>query len=94
MTVEGNEHVGTYVSSTWATRSFCTTCGATLWYRYDPKQDGGGSFEVPIGLLDDGSGLELKREIFIDAKPDSFAFAGDHARLTGAEITANFSGGG
>lgn len=92
MRIEGAEFVGTYVSSTWANRSFCTRCGSSLWYRYDPKQDGGGTYEIPIGLLADANGLVLRREIFIDRKPDSFEIAGDHARLTEAEVERMFAG--
>lgn len=90
MTIEGAEMIGVYASSDWASRHFCTRCGSGLWYRYDPKGDGGGSYEVPVGLLDDGNGLELRREIFIDRKPDSFALAGDQKRLTKVEVEALF----
>ncbi|MCR8724593.1 GFA family protein [Frigidibacter sp. ROC022] len=92
MRIDGAENVVTYVSSSWATRSHCGTCGSPLWYRYDPKKDGGGSYEVPIGLLDDTSGLPLQREIFIDTKPESYALAGEHPRLTEAEVTALYAG--
>ena len=91
MAIEGAEMVGTYVSSDWASRSFCTRCGSSLWYRYDPKQDGGGTYEIPIGLLDDGNGLVMRREIFIDRKPDSFSLSGNHERLTQAEVETLFS---
>ena len=91
MTIEGAENVGTYVSSTWASRAFCTRCGSSLWYRYDPRKDGGGTYEIPIGLLDDGNGLTIARELFIDRKSDSFEIAGDHPRLTEAEVEQMYS---
>ncbi|MFT6606428.1 MAG: hypothetical protein ACJA2X_001631 [Halocynthiibacter sp.] len=47
---------------------------------------GAGNYEVPIGLLDDANGLTLAKEIFIDDKPDSFEFAGEHKRMTKAEL--------
>jgi hypothetical protein len=90
MSITGSDRIGTLKSSSWASRSFCTTCGSSLWYRYDPHNTGGGSYEVPIGLFDDGNGLTLRREIFIDRKPDSFAVAGDHVRMTEAEVMAQY----
>lgn len=75
-------------TSGWASRSRCGECGSPLWYRFDRGTDGVGDYEVPVGLLDDANGLDLKREIFIDRKPDSFALAGDHERLTEAETIA------
>jgi hypothetical protein len=88
MTVTGAGHVGTYASSDWASRSWCTRCGSTLWYRVTAEGAHRGDYEIPIGLFDDPSGFELKREIFIDRKPDTYAFAGDRERLTEAEVIA------
>ncbi len=90
MRIEGAENIGTIRSSDWASRNWCTKCGSPLWYRYDPNNTGGGDYEVAIGLFDDGNGLELVREIFIDQKPDSFAIAGEHQRLTRAETLARY----
>lgn len=86
----GEENVGTFRSSDWASRSFCTTCGSALWYRFDKGLDGKGNYEVPIGLLDDVSGVTLKREIFADEKPACWSLAGDHERLTAAQTRALF----
>lgn len=92
MRLEDASAVATFRSSSWASRSHCRTCGSPLWYRYDKGVDGAGDFEVAIGLFDDGNGLELKSEIFIDRKPDSFALSGDHPRWTEAETLARFGG--
>lgn len=86
LTIEGAEAVVSRRTSQWASRSHCGTCGSPLWFRYDKGVDGAGDYEIPIGLLDDASGLELKRELFIEAKPDSYAIAGDHKRMTEAEL--------
>lgn len=83
--VSGVEHITSRRTSAWASRSHCAQCGSPLWYRHDRGIDGDGDFEVPIGLFDDANGLEFKREIFIDRKPDSFAFAGNHEQLTETE---------
>ena len=77
-------------SSDWATRYWCRECGSGLWYRYDKGRDGTGDYEVPIGLFDDQNGLTLKREINIDLKPDSWALAGAHEKLTEAQTIALF----
>lgn len=90
--VAGTAHVGTYISSGWASRSFCKECGSPLWYRYDPEKNGGGTYEIPVGLLDDTSGLHLEREIYIDRKPAAFDIAGDHPRLTEAEVEKMYAG--
>ena len=90
MTVEGAENIRTIRSSGWASRSFCGLCGSGLWYRYDKGADGTGDYEVPIGLLDDGGGFDLRREIFCDEKPDSWALTGTHERLTRAETLAKY----
>ena len=90
MVLEGAEHIRAFRSSDWASREFCGTCGATLWYRYDKGVDGAGEYEVAIGLLDDADGLVLEREIFSDEKPDCWALAGDHARMTRAETLTKY----
>jgi hypothetical protein len=50
-----------------------------------------GSFEIPLGLFDTPDGVPLVSAIDIDRKPDGYAFAGDHARLTMADGEAMFS---
>ncbi len=89
MTVSGAGNIGSYRSSGWASRSFCTRCGSVLWYRYDKGRDGTGNYEVPIGLLDDADGLELRRELFIDVKPDRCDRRRPQ-RLTAAEVVAMY----
>jgi hypothetical protein len=90
MTVQGAEHIRTIRSSGWAARSFCRQCGSGLWYRHDRGVDGAGDYEVPVGLLDDGNGLVLTREIFADEKPDSWALAGAHERLTRSQTLEKY----
>jgi hypothetical protein len=87
LTVEGADHIGHYQSSSWAERTWCTTCGSGLWYKVT-SDDFPPAYEIPIGLLDDADGIDLTREIFIDRKPDGYAILGDHERLTEAETLA------
>ncbi|MFK7991706.1 MAG: GFA family protein [Sandaracinaceae bacterium] len=77
----------TYVSSEWAARSFCGACGsALLWRMTHPNLRE--TMSVPVGALDDRSGLELTREWFVDRKPDFYALAGDRPEVTESEAFA------
>jgi hypothetical protein len=86
MQIKGEESIVTYASSDWAARSFCGRCGVGLWYR--STGDDAASYIISAGTLDDPSGMVLSKEIYVDCKPDGYAFAGDHPRLTGAEFEA------
>ena len=46
---------------------------------------------VALGLFDEPGRLPLASEIYIDRKPDSFAFAGERKRMTAAEVEAMMS---
>lgn len=94
MAITGSEHVMTYRSSDWATRSWCGRCGSNLWYRITAEGAHRGNYEVPIGLFNDSNGFVLRRELFADRRPDAYALEGDHRRLSEAEVVAMFSGGG
>ncbi|MEM6625763.1 MAG: GFA family protein [Pseudomonadota bacterium] len=76
-----------YESSEWATRGFCANCGTSLFYRLKDDPD---FWSISAGALDLPDDVSIEKEIFIDEKPDYYAFAGDRARLTGAEVIASF----
>lgn len=80
-----------YESSDWAERGFCRDCGSSLFYRFvmEGSPHRGNTF-FALGSLDDSSGIELASEMFIDSKPEAYAFAGDHPRVTEAEAKAAF----
>jgi hypothetical protein len=78
--------VTAYASSEIADRGFCATCGSHLFY----FAKAAGIHAVPIGLFDDQSDLPFKAEIFIDAKPDYYAFANETAKMTGDEFRAKY----
>ncbi|MEM8632019.1 MAG: GFA family protein [Pseudomonadota bacterium] len=80
--------VKTYASSDWAERAWCDRCGTTLWFHL--TLDGTDDYAVAAGALDDQSSLKLSREDFYDRKPEGYAFAGDHRKVTAAENTAAF----
>lgn len=88
--VDNPEAVAVYDSSDWATRSFCRTCGSTLFWTLK----GGGLTAVSVQAFDDPSIFAFESEIFIESKPGNYDFAGDRVRMTGEEVMAQFAGGG
>jgi hypothetical protein len=83
--LDGDEHIGRYDSSAWAERGFCTRCGTNLFYRLKASD----RYLLWLGTFDDQSPFKVVNEIFFDEKPASYALAGDHPRLTGAEFLAS-----
>lgn len=83
---EGAEHIRTYVSSDWAERGFCGTCGSSLYWKLTAPGDHQGMMSISAGALDSLDGLELTSEVFIDHKPAGHAFAGDRHRMTEADV--------
>lgn len=82
----GTENISVFSSSEWAERGFCSQCGTHLFYRLK----GGGLLTVPLGLLDNHDGLELKKQIFIEEKSPHYSFSNDTKNMTGAEVMAAF----
>ena len=89
VTWPGEPHIRTLQSSDWAERAWCQRCGTGLYYHVTDGPHSA-NYEIPIGILDDASGLDFASEIFIDHKPAAYAFAGDRTRLTRAETLARF----
>ena len=87
ITVQGEESVAIYESSEWAVRAFCKHCGTHLYYRLKGQPH----FSLPAGLFQDDKGFEMTAQIFVDEKPDYYAFANDCKQLTGAEVLAMFN---
>ncbi len=86
LTFAGTEHISKYRSSDWAERAFCNKCGTHLYYRILDTDE----YEMCVGVFDDQSDFVLASEIFIDRKPDAYALAGDHPRLTEAETLEKY----
>jgi hypothetical protein len=82
---DGAENIARYDSSEWAERGFCRQCGSNLFYHLKGTE----RYIMWVGSFDDQTPFKLDGEIFIDEKPDAYAFAGDHPRLTGAEFMAS-----
>ncbi|RLQ87671.1 GFA family protein [Notoacmeibacter ruber] len=86
---ENDSHLGVYNSSDWGQRLFCKSCGSTLSWR---AKDGS-SAVVSAQSFDDPSRFAFSGQIFIDEKPDNYAFANETECLTGEEVVAMFMAG-
>lgn len=82
--VEGEPALGVYKSSEYGERVFCSTCGSTLFWR---MQDGSDTV-VSSQAFDEPGSFRFASEIFIDEKPDNYAFANDTKKMTSAEFFA------
>ncbi|MFM2389190.1 MAG: hypothetical protein RLZZ437_745 [Pseudomonadota bacterium] len=89
---QGADHIATRQSSEWAMRAWCRECGTGLYFKITDGGPYAGGIELPIGILDDASGLTMTNEIYIDHKPDSFAYAGTGRNvMTRADCVAKFA---
>jgi hypothetical protein len=87
VTFEGEQHIARYDSSAWGQRCFCKQCGTSLCFYVKPAQ----RYLMSIGAFDEAQAFTLGREIFIDRKPDGYAFVGNHPRMTEAEFLASLA---
>ena len=78
----------TFRSSEWAERLFCPTCGTHVAWQMQDRS----FIAVNAGAFDPPLSGALTLEVFIDRKPEGYAFAGDHKRMTEAEVMAAFTG--
>lgn len=85
--VADETHLGVYPSSEWGERVFCRNCGTSLFWR---QRSGEGHIAVAFPSLDNPVGLAFAEEIFIDEKPELYAFAGERRRKTGEQVVAEF----
>jgi len=85
--IDGEENLSRYQSSSWAERGFCNKCGSHLFYRLLKSSQYG----MCVGTFNDQSDFRMTTEFFIDRKPGSYEFAGDHERLTEAETLAKYA---
>ncbi|MEM8690287.1 MAG: GFA family protein [Pseudomonadota bacterium] len=91
MKIEDESALTIYASSPWAERAFCATCGSNMYYRVTAPGAHQGTYHVGLGSFDEPDGIVLKEEIFIDKKPDGYAFAGETGKMTEAEMMALFA---
>ncbi len=87
VTANNADAITAYASSEWAKRAFCSQCGTHLYYKLNDAD----VYFVPAGLLNNMEGRPFVEEIFIDQKPDYYAFSNDTAKLTGEEVFAKYA---
>ncbi len=93
MKITGEDQIGIYISSPWAERAFCKTCGSSLFYRVTAEGPMQGEMHVGFGTLSDVSNIPFTGELYIDLKPEAYSFAGEgRHQMTDAEVTAMFAG--
>ena len=83
----GKENITTFSSSDWAERGFCSKCGTHLFYRLKESNQ---HFMSPE-LFDDNTKFHFSHQIFIEEKPEYYAFANETENMTGEEVFAQFS---
>ena len=91
--LEVQGEVKSYRSSDWAERCFCPQCGSSLWYRLLAPGPMHGTCHLGFGTLNDTENFEMQGEIYVDQKPDAYAFAGEHPRMTKDEFLASIGMG-
>ena len=79
---DGAESIGVYDSSAWAERGFCNCCGSHLFYRLKESRQ----YVMPVGLFDEMKAPVFDSQIFIDSKPDWYAFANHTQNMTGQQV--------
>jgi len=82
----GQEHIGTYASSDWAERAFCTRCGSHLYYRLLAT----GEYFVPAGAFTSDD-FEISAQIYIDKKPGFYALANQTPMLTEQQVIDQYA---
>ena len=99
---EGEEHITRYRSSDWAERGFCSKCGSNLFYKFlglpdlpEPIVDTDaydmGAYGMGTGLFHDQSGLQFTHQVYVDKKPNHYAFANQTHDMTEADILAIYA---
>jgi hypothetical protein len=89
---KGKGHIATRQTTSWAERGWCGECGSGMWFRVTADTPYKGEIEIPLGVFDDPNGFTVSSEIYIDHKPDSFAFeANDRKVLTRQDCVERFS---
>lgn len=90
LTFTNKDGLAVYKSSDWAERGFCKKCGSSLFYRLTAPGPAQGTYHFAMGSLDDTDGIKMMGEIYIDKKPEGYAFAGDLKQMTEAQFLKMF----
>lgn len=90
--LRGGEDIRRIQSSEWAERAWCDKCGSHLFYRLTADGPFKGQYHVSFGLFDTPEAFSFASEIYIDRKPEVFAFAGQRKTMTKDEVEAKWAG--
>lgn len=91
-TVNNQEHLTVWKSSDRGERAFCKTCGSSMYCRITAPGPMEGVYHFGAGTLQDWKDIVLDKEIFIDRKPQGYAFHGDTKKMTADQMFALFAG--
>ena len=69
-----------------AERGFYQKCGSHLFYRLKENNH----YYVPVGIFDNNEAFVFDLEVFIEEKPDYYAFANETKKMTGEDLFAMF----
>ncbi|MEC5342516.1 GFA family protein [Brenneria populi] len=86
ISIEGEANITSYRSSEWAERAFCKVCGTHLFFKLLSPE----TYFVPVELFDGNSEKQLVAQIYIDKKPDYYAFAQKTREMTEQEIVDSY----
>ena len=81
----GSADIAVYASSSWAERAFCKQCGTHLYYKLLST----GEYFVPAGAFESDD-FEIASQIYVDKKPDYYAFANRTPMLTEQQVIEQF----
>jgi len=84
-----DEHLSIYNSSDWGERGFCNCCGTNLFWR---TKDQSYCNINAFALDQQPQDIKFDMEIFIDNKPEFYAFNNETKKLTEADVIALFAG--
>jgi hypothetical protein len=81
VSISGESRLSWYVSSKIARRGFCAFCGSSLfWQPFDERE-----ISIAAGSLDEPTGLETVRHIFVADKGDYYEITDDLEQLPGTQ---------
>ena len=84
-----DQHLSIYNSSDWGERGFCNCCGTNLFWR---TKDQSYCNINAFALDQQPQDIKFDMEIFIDNKPEFYAFHNETKKLTEADVIALFAG--
>lgn len=86
LTVTESASLKHHSSSDHAERGFCSDCGGHIYWRLKD-----GNFPcVHIGTLDKSDDLEFATQLFVEQKPEHYAYKNETKMVTGEELFAMF----